>query len=139
MMMVTGLEFLIIQLSTVQLMQYILTLADKTASSHELKLRIREQLVALDQLETQLQVLAAQRGWELPELSTIRKVFHSIRFHCRTDPAIAEYLINQYTEGTIYMMRTYNNWPQGDRSIRNQFQKTVDCCAVGIRQMLTFL
>ncbi len=137
--MVTGQEFLYYQLVSVQQMQYVLTLADEADASHALKTSIREQLATLDQLESHLQILSVQRGWDIPDYDPIRKSLTALRFRQRKDSGIAEYLIRLYTDHTVAMMKHFNQWKADDSSIRNLFQKVSDCCAIGIRQMQPFL
>jgi len=137
--MVTGQELLCFEFEILQRMLYILSLAETTASSHALKSKIRERTAKLDQLENQFQILSSQRGWELRELQPLSRKMISIRFRCRNDPSIAEYLIRLYTDITIAALKYYNRWEQDDGSVRSLFQKLLDFCTVGIRQMELFL
>lgn len=137
--MVTEQELLTLELKTLQRLQYILNLADTAASSHILKSDLRNLLADLDQLESQIQILSTQRGWDLQEIEPITRYLSAFRFRCRVDPAIAEYMIRLYTRDSITLLKFYNRWDRDDPSIRSLTQKILDNCAIGIRQMQPFL
>ena len=137
--MVTAQELLSLQTNTLQKIQRILSLGSAAAASHALKSDIQKQVIQLDQLETQFQILAMQRGWELPELEPITRWLLGCRFHARNDPSIAEYILRQYTDDTIYLMKHFNKWAKDDDAIRRLFQKQMDCCVLGVRQMQPYL
>lgn len=137
--MVSAEIFLAAQLNTLHRMQYTLTLADSAAASHRLKSDLLSQLSALDQLESQFQILSAQRGWEIQEMDPADRWRISLRFHYRKDPKIAQYLISMYTQGSIGLLKLYNRLESEDVTVRRYFQKFMDHCTVGIRQMQPFL
>lgn len=137
--MVTAQELLSYELKEIQKTQHILSMAETAAAFHKLKTDIRTQMEELDRLECQVQVLAAQRGWDVADMEPASRWMASIRFRCRKDPAIAEQLIRHYTQSSITLLKLYHRWSRDDDSIRSVFQKYMDCCTVGIRQMQSFL
>lgn len=137
--MVTAEEFLIAQLKALQRIQYTLTLANSAAASHRMKSDLLSQLSALDQLESQFQTLSAQRGWDVRDMEPVDRWLISLRFHYRKDPRLAQYLIHMYTHNCIGLQKLFNRLETDDTSVRRLFQKFMDRCTVGIRQMQPFL
>lgn len=137
--MVTAEEFLGAQLKALYRIQYTLSLADAAAASHSLKSDLLSQLSGLDQLESQLQALSAQLGWELRDMEPIDRWRISMRFHYRSDPKIAQHLINMYMQECIELQKLYNRLKSDGTTVRRLFQKFIDRCTVGIRQMQPFL
>lgn len=137
--MVTEQEYLSAQVRTMQRMQYLLSLASAAAASHRLISDINAQMAALDQLESRYRILSVQRGWDLPEMEPYDKWLTSLRFRCRKDDRIAEYLIRRYTDDTIALLKLHNRWTLDDPSIKNLFQKYMDSHTVAIRQLQVFL
>lgn len=137
--MVTGQELVFTQLDSLHKLQHCLLLAKSAASSHTMKSVISDQISKLDQIESLIQILATQRGWEIIEMEPLSRWIISLRFHYRKDPSIAEHLICFYTEKTITMMKQYNRWDQRDQSIQILFQKLMDNCTLGIRQIALYL
>lgn len=138
--MVTAQEMLSFILKTVQLSQYILSQATAAASSHALKSAFRVQLPEYDRIESEIQILAARRGWELPEVQPAVLWLTGFRFRQTLgrrspDSSIAEYLIGRHTKDMIAMLKLHNQWQQPDVQIRTLFQKLLDCKTVSIRQM----
>ena len=137
--MITGQEIVFSQLDSLRKLQHCLLLAKSATSSHEMKYVISDQISKLDQIDTQFQILATQRGWDIKEIEPLSRWIISLRFHHRKDPSIAEHLICYYTQKNISMMKQYNRWDQSDRSIQILFQKLMDSCAMGIRQIALYL
>lgn len=137
--MVTTLELLSYALRTLQLTQHILSLAANTAASHTLKSILTEQLTELDQIESMLHAVNSQRGWECQELQPASRWLAGIRFRCRNDRDIAEYMIYLHTNHMIRILRCRSNWDKGDSQARIVLQKYLDHTAISIREMFDFL
>lgn len=137
--MITAEQFVSAQQNKLLQIQYILGLAESAAASHTLKSDIRNQIAALDMLENHFQTISLQRGWELSELEPIERLRISIRFRCRNDARIAEYLIRLYNRDSMMLIKLYNRCEQDDSALRNLFQKLMDQYTVGTRQMQQFL
>lgn len=137
--MITAQEFLSSVLQTTQLSQHMLSLSAAAASSHALKSILQAQIQEYDRIESEIQILAARRGWELWELQPAARWLAGIRFHRRTDSSIAEHLINLHTKDTVSCIRLCNQWDRTDGQILTLFQKFLDCKTMNIRQMQPYL
>ena len=116
-----------------------LYLADRSAASHRLRIELQNQMTELDQLESQYQTLAAQRGWELPEDTVQSGIFSKFRFYKRSDSELAEYFIRLYTKYSIDLLKLYHHRKHDDRTVQSLFQKFMDRCTISIRQMQFYL
>ena len=137
--MVTPQELVLSLMKTLQRMQYILTLSKAAAASQKIKSEIQSQQNHLDQLESQLQILSLQRGWDHSEPEPVCKWMTAFRFRYRKDSSIAEYLIRLYTRSSILLLKSYNRWSWEDRSVADLFQKFLDRCTICIRQLQPYL
>lgn len=137
--MVSAEEFLVAQMKTLHRIQYTLSLASSAAASHRLKSELLGQLSELEQMDTRYQILSTQRGWEIRDMEPADRWQLALRFHYRKDPKIAHYLINMYTQDCIGLLKLYNRLESDDATVRRYFQKFMDQCTVGIRQMQYFL
>lgn len=111
----------------------------KAAASHDLKCCLNVQLTEFDQLESRIQTIAAQRGWDLPELQPADKWSAAFGLRCRKDTKIAEHLIRMHTDYAIRLLKTYNRLGAGDMQIMDIFRRFLDCGSSGIRKLQPFL
>ena len=139
MLMVTPQELVLSLMKTLQRMQDILSLSKTAAASQKMKCEIQIQQNHLDQLESQLQILSLQRGWDHSEPEPVSKWMTAFRFRYRKDSSIAEYLIRLYTRSSIVLLKSYNRWSWEDRSVADLFQKFLDRCTICIRQLQPYL
>lgn len=142
--MATTRELLSSVLNTVQLSQHILTLATAAASSHALKSTLKTQVQEYDRIESEIQIIAAQRGWELFELEPAARWCAGFRFRRsfhrrRTDSSVAEYMIGQHTKDTVSSLKLQNRLSRSDEQILTLLQKFLDCKTISIRQMQPYL
>lgn len=115
------------------------TLGLKAAASHDLKCCLNAQLAEFDQLESRIQTIAAQRGWDLPELQPADKWSAAFGFRCRKDTKIAEHLIRMHTDYATKLLKTYNRLGAGDIQISDICRRFLDCSISGIRKLQPFL
>lgn len=142
--MVTTQELLSSVLNAVQLSQHVIALAKAAASSHALKSIFMSQVQEYDRIESEIQIIAAQRGWELFELEPAARWCAGFRFRRslhkhRADSSIAEYMIGLHTKDTVSSLKLYNQWYRADEQILTLFQKFLDCKTISIRQMQPYL
>ena len=137
--MITAQDMIGMELQMLHRMQYMLEVASGTVASHALKAEIDQQIIQLDQLETQFHIHAHQRGWNLPECEPAGRWLVRFSFRRRKDPATAEFLLHLYTDDTIKMLKCYNRWSQDDISVRRLFQNHTDCYIHGCRQLQTYI
>ena len=137
--MVTAQELLSYELKILQRIQHLLNLAINAASSHDLKTKLCAHLTKTDMLESQVQILCEQRGWEPMDLEPATKWWLDLRFRHKTDTDIAEHLIRLYTSEQINLMKHYNVSDHSDAAIRVVVQKFFDYSTFGIHQLHPFL
>jgi len=131
--------FLSYFLKIIQLSQHVVTLSITAASSHDLKCCLNAQLSEFDQLESRIQTIASQRGWDLPELQPADKWSVAFGFRCHKDTKIAEHLIRMHTDYAIKLLKTYNRLGAGDIQISDICRRFLDCSISGIRKLQPFL
>lgn len=142
--MVTSQELLSSILNTVQLSQHLLSIGLEKASSHALKSTLMAQIQEYDRIESEIQIISAQRGWEIFELEPAARWLSGFWFRRsiqrrRADSSIAEYMINQHTKDMIISLKLYNQRSGTDEQILTLFQKFLDSKTMSIRQMQSFL
>lgn len=143
-MMTTAQQFLSAMLETVQHSQDSLFHAVSAASSHSLKSIFKTQLQEYDRIESEIQSIAARRGWELPELQPAVKWFSGFRFRLllrlhSADSCIAERMISLHTVDMVNTLKLLHRYDPKDDQILTLFQKLLDCKTMNIRQMQPFL
>lgn len=131
-------------LENAQLSQSILYNAMTAAASHSLKSIFKAQLQEYDRIESEIQSVAARRGWELPEVQPAVRWFFAFRFRLflrihSSDSCIAERMIRQHTQDTVDTLKLLHQCEIKDDQILTLFQKLLDCKTVNIRQMQPFL
>ncbi len=137
--MVTTQELLSSLLHTTERNHYLLTIAKNYAVSHGLKSVILGQIREFDQIESDLQYIFARRGWETQELQPAERWMVGLRFRCRTDAAIAEYMITMHTRDTIRILKLRNQWHSADEQAVTVLQKYLDSKLISSRQMQPYL
>lgn len=142
--MVTSQELLSSLLNTVQLNQHILRLSAAASSSHALKSILVSLIQEYDRIESEIQIISAQRGWELYESEPAARWLSGFRFRHsiqkrRADSSIAEYMIGLHTKDMVQSLKLHNQCNRTDEQIQTLFQKFLDCKTISIRQMQPFL
>ena len=109
-----------------------------------LRKTLESQLREYDSIESEAYSLAAQRGWDLPELDPAVRFFSDRmtrmklnRGNC--DSKIADMMIRGNTKGMISGLKNLHRYPHQDDRISGICQKLLDCETANIRQMQTFL
>lgn len=109
-----------------------------------LRRALESQLQEYDEIEGQAQAIAAQRGWDLPELDPGAKVMATLMARARlaggsTDSRIAGMLIQGSTRGMVKGLKMQHQFSKKDAQIFSLSQKLLDTETANIRQMQSFL
>lgn len=115
-----------------------------TSMDANLRTALKDQLKEYDAIETEAHTLAAQRGWEVPELEpAIRFMTDRVtRFQLtgrNNESKIAGMMIQGNTRGMIKGLKNLHQLSVLDGSIHILSQKLLDCEQANIRQMQEFL
>lgn len=115
-----------------------------TSMDANLRTALKNQLKEYDAIETEAHTLAAQRGWEVPELEpAIRFMTDRVtRFQLtgrNNESKIAGMMIQGNTRGMIKGLKNLHQLSVLDGSIHILSQKLLDCEQANIRQMQEFL
>ena len=103
-----------------------------------------EQLREYDAMEAQAHALAAQRGWELPELDPAVKFMSDMMTRMqlglgRSDTKIAELMIKGNTKGLTKQLHNSHILRHTDQPINDLNQKLLDSERANIRQIQGFV
>lgn len=109
-----------------------------------LKEVLREQLKEYDTLESEAHALAAQRGWELPELDPAVRAMVNMMTRMKlqvggNDSKIADMMIQGNTKGMVKSLKLMHRLPREDSQVSALSQKLLDTENANIRQMQSFL
>ena len=139
--MTDGYEILTSIIDTTQSGQYDLSAAMDFVSSTAIKSVLAEQLQSYDGIESEAQLLASQRGWEiLLDRRYPERLKRRMQLRLRkTDSQIAEYLILYHEHSIIHGIKIFHRNKSYDEQINRLFQKLQFCQSSGIRQMQQFL
>ena len=109
-----------------------------------LRKALESQLKEYDSIETQAHALAAQRGWELPELQAGLRLMSDMTARMKltygqSDSKIADMMIIGNTRGMVKGLKNMHHWKEHDSQIETLSQKLIDTEVANIRQMQPFL
>ena len=109
-----------------------------------LKDALQSQLKEYDAIESEAHALAAQRGWELPELDPAVRSMANMMTRMQlqmggNDSKIADMMIQGNTKGMIKSLKLLHRLPREDGQVSALFQKLLDTENANIRQMQAFL
>ena len=109
-----------------------------------LRKALESQLQEYDAIETEAHTIAAERGWELPELAPGVRLMSGVMARAKlaygnTDSKIAGMMIQGNTRGLIKGLKNEHQLVSTDATVRGLSQKLLDCESANIRQMQGFL
>lgn len=109
-----------------------------------LRRALESQLQEYDAIESEAHSIAAQRGWELPELDPAVRVVADMMTRMRIsrrdpDSKIADMMIQGNTKGMVKSLKNLHRFDYEDAQISTISQKLLDCETANIRQMKAFL
>ena len=109
-----------------------------------LRKALESQLREYDSIESEAHSIAAQRGWELPELDPAVRFMADMMTRAKltygnTDSKIAGMMIQGNTRGMITGLKNAHQFNKQDEQITMLSQKLLDCETANIRQMQGFL
>lgn len=131
-------------LKTTQMGQVGIRSVLNTAMRPTLRSALESQLREYDAIESEAHVIAAQRGWELPELAGSARLMADMMTRTRlaygnTDSKIAGMMIQGNTRGMIKGLKNKHQFGKQDLQISMLSQKLLDCETANIRQMQGYL
>ena len=114
------------------------------STSPALHKALEAQLAEFDTIESEAHILAAQRGWELPELDPGVRMVMDMMTRMRIprrdpDSRIADLMILGNTKGMVKSLRNLHRFDYEDRQVSTISQKLLDCETANIRQLKGFL
>lgn len=109
-----------------------------------LRKALESQLQEYDAIESEAHSIAAQRGWELPELDPAVRFMTDMMTRAKlsrgnADSKIADMMIQGNTKGMIKGLKNVHQFNRQDEQISTISQKLLDCETANIRQMQNFL
>lgn len=109
-----------------------------------LRTELESQLSQYDTIESEALGIAAQRGWELPQLNPMARTMADSMARMRlfprsSDSEIADMMIRGNTKGMIKGLKDLHRFPSRDSLVCTLSQKLLDCEKAGIDQMQRFL
>jgi hypothetical protein len=109
-----------------------------------LRSALESQLREYDALESRAHALAAQRGWELPELDPAIKLMSDMMTRMqvgsgRRDAKIAELMIKGNTKGLTKQLKNSHILRHTDQAVNDLNQKLLDSERANIRQIQGFV
>jgi len=144
MKMKNGKEILSSILKTTQMGQVGIRSVLDSSMRPSLRKALESQLMEYDSIESEAHSIAAQRGWDLPELDPAIRLMTDMttrmKLHrANSDSKIADMMIQGNTRGMIKGLKNIHQFPDTDTQINILSQKLLDCETANIRQMQTFL
>lgn len=142
--MKTSKEILSSVLKTTQTGQVGIQSLLETSMRPGLRKALESQLHEYNIIENEAHAIAAQRGWELPEIDPAKRFFADkmtrIKLTRRnTDSKIADMMIQGNTKAMIKGLKNIHQFPGQDDQISILSQRLLDCESANIRQMHSFL
>jgi len=142
--MMTAKEILSSVLKTTQMGRVEIRSVLDTSMRPGLRKALEGQLKEYSSIENEAFAIAAQRGWDLPELDPAAAFFAGrvirMRLHRRnTDSRIADMMIRGNTKDMIKGLKDIHQFPGNDSQVSILSQKLLDCKTANIRQMQGFL
>ena len=137
-------EILTSILQTTQMGQVGIRSVMDAATQTALRSALESQLREYDAIETEAYAIASQRGWDLEELDSGKRVMADMMsrmklgFHC-TDSKIAGMMIEGNTKGVIKSLRDKHRFHNMEGPVATLSQKLLDCETANIQQMHPFL
>ena len=137
-------EMLSSMLKTTQMGQIGIRSVLDTTMRPSLRKALESQLQEYDMIETEAHAIAAERGWELPELDPALRFMADMMTKTKlaygnTDSKIAGMMIQGNTKGMIKGLKNAHQFNQQDAKVSSLSQKLLDCETANIRQMQNFL
>ena len=142
--MKNGKQILSSVLKTAQMGQVGIRSVLDTSMRPSLRKVLESQLMEYNTIENEAHSIAAQRGWDLPELDPglrlLTDMTTRMKLHrANSDSMIADMMIQGNTKGMIKGLKDIHQFPDTDSQINILSQKLLDCETANIRQMQTFL
>ena len=115
-----------------------------TGMRPDLRKALESQLREYDTIESEAHAIAAQRGWEVPELDPAVRAMSNMmsRMQLMTGNAnskIAGMMIQGNTRGMIKGLKNVHRFTARDEQVSLLTQKLLDCEKANIRQMEPYL
>ena len=142
--MKNGKQILAAVLKTAQMGQVGIRSVLDTSMRPSLRKTLEAQLIEYITIESEAHAIAAQRGWDLPELDPALRLFTDMTIRMKlhsanTDSKIADMMIQGNTKGMIKGLKDIHQFPDTDSQINILSQKLLDCETANIRQMQIYL
>lgn len=142
--MKNGKQILAAVLKTTQMGQVGIRSVLDTSMRPSLRKTLEAQLIEYNTIESEAHAIAAQRGWDLPDLDPALRLFTDmttrIKLHrANSDSKIADMMIQGNTKGMIKGLKDIHQFPETDSQINILSQKLLDCETANIRQMQIYL
>lgn len=131
-------------LNTVQMGQIgIRSVLDRSVRT-DVRQALESQLKEYDSIETQVDAIAASRGWQLKEVDPAVRAMSNMMSRVRlaggdTDSKIAAMMIQGNTRGMILGLKNLHRFSKKDLPVENVCQKLLDFEVENIRQMQGYL
>lgn len=142
--MIDGKDLLSGLLKTAQLEQYYIRCMLKLPMDPVLRETLSGHLHEYDAIETDVRILAVQRGWDVQEPDPAFRIITGLLLRCRgfkkdARSAIAGYMILHYTKSMIHIRKSMHAFTGKDPALRILCRKLLDCETAAIRQLQRFL
>lgn len=142
--MKTNREMLSSILKTTQMGQLGIRSILDTSMRPGLRKALESQLQEYDLIESEAHCIAAQRGWEVPELDPGVRFMSEMMTRAKlsfgnADSKIADMMIQGNTRGMVKGLKNIHQFNGQDGQISTLSQKLLDCETANIRQMQGFL
>ena len=142
--MKNGKQILAAVLKTTQMGQVGIRSVLDTSMRPSLRKTLEAQLIEYNTIESEAHAIAAQRGWDLPDLDPALRLLTDMttrmKLHrANTDSKIADMMIQGNTKGMIKGLKDIHQFPETDSQINILSQKLLDCETANIRQMQIYL
>ena len=115
-----------------------------TSMRPALRKALESQLQEYDAIESEAYAIAAQWGWDLPELDPAARFFSDRKIRLKLnrgncDSKIAVMLIQENTKGMIQGLKNLHQYPRQCDRICSICQKLLDCETANIRNLQAYL
>lgn len=115
-----------------------------TSMRPSLRKALESQLQEYDSIETEAHSIAAQRGWELPELDPAVRAMTNMMTRMKlvgqnADSKIADMMIQGNTRGMVKGLKDIHQFARQDEQVCSLSQKLLDTQTANIRQMQGYL
>lgn len=144
MQMKSSKEMLSSILKTTQMGQIGIRSVLDTGMGPGLRKALESQLQEYDTIETEAHAIAAQRGWDVPELDPAVRFMSNMVTRMQltgrnADSKIAAMMVQGNTRGMIKGLKNLHQFTSSDEQVSMLTQKLLDCEEANIRQMQGYL